>query len=64
MITFKKRYYFKNLKDNELVLDIETTGLDSSVDKLVLLGIILVENNKSYLIQYFAENDLEEKRLL
>ena len=64
MITFKKRYYFKNLKDNEIVLDIETTGLDSSVDKLVLLGIILVENNKSYLIQYFAENDLEEKRLL
>lgn len=64
MITFKKRYYFKNLKDNEIVLDIETTGLDSSVDKLVLLGIILVENNKSYLVQYFAENDLEEKRLL
>lgn len=64
MITFKKRYYLKNLKENEIVLDIETTGLDSSVDKLVLLGIILVENNKSYLVQYFSENDLEEKRLL
>lgn len=64
MITYKKRYYPENLKKNEIVLDIETTGLDAQDDKLVLLGFISYEDDKCYIIQYFAENDSEEKRLL
>lgn len=64
MITFKKRYYSKNLKENEMILDIETTGLDSRVDKLVLLGLIEKNYDKTYIVQYFAQNDDEEERLL
>lgn len=64
MITLKKRLYSKNIKENEVVLDIETTGLDSTVDKLVLLGLVEKEKGKTYIKQYFAENDNEELRLL
>lgn len=64
MITLKKRYKATNLKDDEIILDIETTGLDSSIDSLVLLGIIEKNNNKAYIYQYFAQDDSEEYRLL
>lgn len=64
MITYKKLYQADNLKENEIILDIETTGLDSSSDQLVLLGIIAYENEKCYIKQYFAEDNQEEKRLL
>lgn len=64
MISLKKRYYSKNLKDNEMILDIETTGLDSNVDKLVLLGLIEKIGAKTYILQYFAQDDKEEERLL
>lgn len=64
MITYKKRYYPENLNNDEIILDIETTGLDSRRDQLVLLGFIKYENDKCYIIQYFAEYNSEEKRLL
>ena len=64
MITLKKRYKATNLKDDEIILDIETTGLDSSTDSLVLLGIIEKNKNKAYIYQYFAVDDSEEQRLL
>lgn len=64
MITLKKRYEAKYLKEDEIILDIETTGLDSSIDSLVLLGIIEKNNNKAYIYQYFAQDDSEELRLL
>ncbi|WP_394018197.1 ribonuclease H-like domain-containing protein [Anaerococcus cruorum] len=64
MITYKKRYYPENLNKNEIILDIETTGLDSQHDQLVLLGFITYENHKCYIIQYFAEDNSEEQRLL
>lgn len=64
MITLKKRYKAKNLREDEIILDIETTGLDSSTDSLVLLGIIEKNNNKAYIYQYFALDDSEELRLL
>lgn len=64
MITYKKRYYPENLNNDEIILDIETTGLDSRRDQLVLLGFIKYENDKCYIIQYFAEDNSEEKRLL
>lgn len=62
------RYPFskKNLKKNECVLDIETTGLDPKRDKLVVLGLIYFDNkkNKFYIDQYFSNNDKEEMKLL
>lgn len=64
MISIKKRIHADNLNENDLVLDIETTGLDFNRDKLVLLGLVKKENNKTYIHQYFAENDKEEIRLL
>ena len=64
MITYKKLYKPNNLNRDEIVLDIETTGLDASLDQLVVLGLITFENNKCYIIQYFAEDDKEEIRLL
>lgn len=64
MITYKKRYFPENLNKNEIILDIETTGLDSTRDQLVLLGFITYENDKCYIIQYFAEDNGEERRLL
>lgn len=64
MISIKKRIQTDNLNENDLVLDIETTGLDFNIDKLVLLGLVKKENNKTYIHQYFAENDKEEIRLL
>lgn len=64
MITYKKLYYPENLNKDEIILDIETTGLDSQSDQLVLLGFICYEGDNCYIIQYFAEDNDEEKRLL
>lgn len=64
MISLKKLYSPENLNKNEIILDIETTGLDKSNDQLVLLGLITYEDDKCYIRQYFAEDDSEEKRLL
>ncbi len=64
MITYKKLYQAENLKKDEIILDIETTGLDSLYDQLVLLGLIKYENNKAYIMQYFAEDNNEEIKLL
>ncbi len=64
MISIKKRLENNKLNKKDLVLDIETTGLDFTRDKLVLLGLVKNKNNKTYLHQYFAEDDSEEIRLL
>ena len=64
MITYKKKYFSENLNRDEIILDIETTGLDPLRDNLVLLGFIVFEGDKSYIIQYFAEDNFEEERLL
>lgn len=64
MITYKKRYFPENLNKDQIILDIETTGLDPLRDNLVLLGFIVFEGEKSYIIQYFAEDNFEEEKLL
>lgn len=64
MITIKKSINSNKISNMDLVLDIETTGLDFKSDKLVLLGLVKVIDNKTYIFQYFAEDDSEEERLL
>lgn len=64
MISKKIKIDGEKLNSKDLVLDIETTGLDSRIDKLVLLGLVKKENNKTYIYQYFAKDDKEEIRLL
>ena len=64
MITIKKRINNKKINNDDLVLDIETTGLDFNKDKLVLLGLVKKIKDKVYIFQYFAESDDEEIRLL
>lgn len=66
MLCVRYPFYGKNLKKDECILDIETTGLDPKIDKLVVLGLIYFnyEKNKFYIDQYFSKNDEEENRLL
>lgn len=66
MLCVRYPFYGKNLKKDECILDIETTGLDPKRDKLVVLGLIYFnyEKNKFYIDQYFSKNDEEENRLL
>lgn len=64
MISKKIKINGENLNSSDLVLDIETTGLDFKIDKLVLLGLVKRYQNKTYIYQYFAEDDSEEVELL
>lgn len=66
MLCVRYPFYGKNLKKDECILDIETTGLDPKRDKIVVLGLIYFnyEKNKFYIDQYFSKNDEEELRLL
>lgn len=66
MLCVRYPFYGKNLKKDECILDIETTGLDPKRDKLVVLGLIYFDykKNKFYIDQYFSKNDYEEIRLL
>ena len=64
MISKKIKINAKKINNKDLVLDIETTGLDFKRDKLVLFGLVKEEKDEVYIYQYFAENDNEEIRLL
>lgn len=64
MISKKIKINGENLNENDLVLDIETTGLDFNIDKLVLLGLVKRDKSNTYIYQYFAEDDSEEVILL
>lgn len=66
MLCVRYPYSKKNLKKNQCILDIETTGLDPNFDSLVVLGLIYFDKNKDgfYIDQYFTKNDEEEIKLL
>lgn len=49
---------------NVCIFDIETTGLNRNVDKVILIGYMYLENSKPIIKQIFAENYEEEKILL
>lgn len=51
-------------KDRFAVFDIETTGLSPNYGAVILSGFVLVDKNKTELIQFFAYNPLEELEVL
>ena len=55
---------FIDIPDNHFVFDIETTGLSAKFCKVILIGIVYNENDKTIIKQFFALNEDEEKKLL
>ena len=55
---------FIDIPDNHFVFDIETTGLSPKFCKVILIGIVYNENDKTIIKQFFALNEDEEKKLL
>lgn len=51
-------------EENYCILDIETTGLNSHYNKVVLIGILYRENKTTMIKQIFAENTSEEAQIL
>ncbi len=54
--------YFNNKKWG--FFDIETTGLNHSRDRIILVGILVYENNRGILKQFLAESLKEEELVL
>lgn len=63
----EKEFYFPDYitaNENLCFLDIETDGLSSTYNKIVLVGLLLYSGSKAKIIQLFCENPAEEKTLL
>lgn len=54
--------YFGNCK--VILLDIETTGLVSEKNKVILGGLLVFSENPSDVIQFFSETKADEKQIL
>ena len=57
---FKDDFNGKNI----CFLDIETTGLSSKYNEVILIGALCLEDNRVHITQFFAENTNEELELL
>ena len=55
---------FLDLKPNQFIFDIETTGLNSKYNKVILIGIVFNEDNNTIIKQFFANTPSEEYDLL
>ena len=53
----------KNIPENVILFDIETTGLSAQSSYVYLIGMMMNENDKCVLTQLFADNYSEEKEL-
>jgi len=53
-----------DIPPNHFVFDIETTGLNSTYSKVILIGIMFNQNNKTIIKQFFANTEDDEKELL
>ena len=53
-----------DIPPNHFVFDIETTGLNSKYCKVILIGILFNEDNKTIIKQFFANSEDNEKELL
>ncbi|QXM06321.1 ribonuclease H-like domain-containing protein [Crassaminicella indica] len=49
---------------NFAIFDIETTGLNPRFHKVILIGLLYIENGKISIKQFFCNNKKEEKELL
>lgn len=55
---------FIDIPDNHFAFDIETTGLSPKFCKVILIGIVYNNKDKTIIKQFFALNENEEKELL
>lgn len=46
------------------IFDIETTGLNPSYNKVILIGMLYMENNEIFIEQFFCNTSKDEKELL
>ena len=53
-----------DIPPNHFIFDIETTGLNSSYCKVILIGVLFNQNNKTVIKQFFANTEDDEKELL
>ena len=53
-----------DIPPEHFVFDIETTGLNSNYCKVILIGILYNENNKTIIKQFFSNTEDDEKELL
>lgn len=53
-----------DIPTNHIVFDIETTGLNSKYCKVILIGALYIENNKTVVKQFFALSQDSEKNIL
>ena len=53
-----------DIPPNHFIFDIETTGLNSKYCKVILIGILFNEDNKTIIKQFFANSEDNEKELL
>ena len=53
-----------DIPPNHFVFDIETTGLNSTYCKVILIGVMFNQNNKTIIKQFFANTEDDEKELL
>lgn len=53
-----------DIPSNSYVFDIETTGLSPKFCKVILIGILYNENNKTIIKQFFANTEDDEEKLL
>lgn len=51
-------------KDHFVIFDIETTGLNPSYNKIILIGMLYFKNNNLIIEQLFAEKSKDERELL
>jgi uncharacterized protein YprB with RNaseH-like and TPR domain len=54
----------KNIPENVILFDIETTGLSAQSSYVYLIGMMMNENDKCVLTQLFADNYSEEKEIV
>ena len=54
----------KNQRENYLIFDIETTGLNHKNSSVILIGTMYEKDSKTYIRQFFCEHPKEEKYML
>jgi len=57
-------YHIKKNRNDYLIFDIETTGLNHKNSYVILIGTMYEKNSKTYITQFFCENPSEEIILL